>query len=36
MGAKTCYECIGGGTTGTIMKCMPKNSIITVFGCLSE
>jgi hypothetical protein len=36
MGAKTCYECVGGEFTGKIMKCMPKNSIITVFGCLSQ
>lgn len=33
--AKTCYECIGGDFTGTIVRLMPKDSIITVYGCLS-
>lgn len=36
MGAKTCLECVGGDFTGTIMKCMPKGSLTTVYGCLSQ
>ena len=35
MGAKTCFEAIGGKFTGLIAKAMPKNSTITVYGDLS-
>lgn len=36
MGAKTCFEAIGGDFTAVIVKNMPKDSIITVYGCLSQ
>ncbi len=36
MGAKTCFEAIGGDFTAVIDKNMPKDSIITVYGCLSQ
>lgn len=35
MGTKTCFEAIGGDFTGIILRNMPKNSTVTVYGCLS-
>lgn len=35
MQAKTCFEAIGGEFTGLVAKNMPKNSTITIYGCLS-
>lgn len=36
MNCKTCFECIGGEFTGIIVRNMPKNSTITVYGALSQ
>lgn len=36
MGARTCYEAIGGDFTAVVVRNMPKNSVITVYGCLSQ
>jgi len=33
--ATVCYDAIGGAITGRILKCMPKKSIIYVYGLLS-
>jgi NADPH:quinone reductase-like Zn-dependent oxidoreductase len=33
--ATICYDAIGGVMTGRILKCMPKKSIIYVYGLLS-
>lgn len=35
MDVRTCFEAIGGDFTGVIVRNMPKNSTITVYGCLS-
>jgi NADPH:quinone reductase-like Zn-dependent oxidoreductase len=35
LGAKTCFEAIAGDFAGVILKNMPKNSVVTVYGCLS-
>lgn len=36
LNTKTCYEAIGGKTTGLMLKNMPKGATVTVYGCLSH
>ena len=36
LNARTCYEAVGGKMTGIVLRNMPKNSTITVYGCLSH
>lgn len=36
MECRTCFEAIGGEFTGIVARNMPKNSIITIYGCLSH
>lgn len=34
MNALVCYEAIGGEMTGKVLNCMPKNSIVYIYGAL--
>lgn len=36
MGSRSCLEAVGGEFTGIVARNMPKNSVITVYGCLSQ
>ena len=36
MDARICFEAIGGKMTGIVLRNMPRNSTVTVYGCLSH
>lgn len=35
MNSRSCLEAVGGDFTAIVMRNMPKNSVITVYGCLA-